>query len=362
MKRVVWFISAHGFGHAARSTAIMEALFEQFKDIEFMVVSEIPEWFFEKNLLPIQFFNTKTDVGLIQKNAFFEDIPQTLEHLNSFYFNVQSRFHSWDAQILPFNPDLIVADICPAALDYAHSRNIPSVLTENFTWDWLYDFYSDFKTEFEPIQSYLNKVWPYADAHFQMLPFCGEKLEHSILVEPVSRKPKSKDLSDLFSQLTLSKNKKKVLLTMGGVPMQFDFYDELKKFDEIEFIIPGAHKENHTDKNLRILTHHSNFYHPDLVALCDVVIAKVGYSTLAETFNAGKTLGFVPRYHFRETEPLVSFITKNMSGLEISETDLSSGKWISKLNELIQLPAQERAKTNGADTIASFLLNKFLKT
>lgn len=360
MKRVVWFISAHGFGHAARSTAIMEALVEQHKDIEFMIVSEIPEWFFEKNSLPIQFFKTKTDVGLIQKNAFFEDIPQTIEHLKAFYFNVQSRFHSWDAQILPFKPDLIVADICPAALDYARSRNIPAVLTENFTWDWLYDFYSDFKDEFEPIQEYLHKVWPLAHTHFQMQPFCGKKLPNSILIEPVSRKPKSTNSSDLFSQLNLSETKKKVLLTMGGVAMQFNFYEELKKFDEIEFIIPGAHKENHFDKNLRILTHHSNFYHPDLVSICDVVIAKVGYSTLAETYNAGKTLGFVPRYHFRETEPLVSFINKKMSGFEISESELSSGEWISKLDEIIALPKQTKPNTNGADTIATHLLKTFL--
>jgi len=353
MKRICWFISAHGFGHAARSTAIMEALYSKRKDIEFLVVSEIQPWFFEQNDLPITFFSTKTDVGLIQKDAFYEDIPKTLEHLNAFYFNLNSRFRAWDEFIKPFNPDLIVADICPAALDYAESRAIPSVVTENFTWNWLYEFYPEYQSDFSPILSYMESAWEKANLHIQMKPFCGDVLPHAKISEPVSRKVKD---FQVVGKLNLDSAKKTVLMTMGGVPMEFDFYDRLKAMKHVQFVIPGAHKEIKFEDNLRILTHHSTFYHPDLVHASDAVIAKVGYSTLAEVHNAGKRLAYVPRYHFRETEPLVQFIKEEMSGLEIHVDELNSGNWISRIEELLDLKTDGPKEINGADFIADEII------
>jgi len=354
MKRICWFISAHGFGHAARSTAIMEALFNKHKDIEFLVVSEIPPWFFEQNKLPITFFSTKTDVGLVQKDAFFEDIPKTAEHLIAFYFNLNSRFRIWDEVIKPFQPDLIVADICPAALEYADSRNIPSVLTENFTWNWLYEFYTNYKSEFSPILSYMESAWKKATLHIQMKPYCGDALSHSKISVPVSRKVKDFQVAE---KLNLDSAKKTILMTMGGVPMEFDFYERLKELKNVQFIIPGAHKEIKFEDNLRLLTHHSIYYHPDLVHASDVVIAKVGYSTLAEVHNAGTRLAYIPRYHFRETEPLVQFVKDEMSGLEIHVDDLNSGNWISRIDELLNLSVNDSKKINGADFVANEMSN-----
>jgi len=331
----------------------MEALFNKHKDIEFLVVSEIPPWFFEQNKLPITFFSTKTDVGLVQKDAFFEDIPKTAEHLIAFYFNLNSRFRIWDEVIKPFQPDLIVADICPAALEYADSRNIPSVLTENFTWNWLYEFYTNYKSEFSPILSYMESAWKKATLHIQMKPYCGDALSHAKISAPVSRKVKDFHVAE---KLNLDSAKKTVLMTMGGVPMEFDFYEKLKALKNVQFIIPGAHKEIKFEDNLRLLTHHSTFYHPDLVHASDAVIAKVGYSTLAEVHNAGTRLAYIPRYHFRETEPLVQFVKDEMSGLEIHVDDLNSGIWISRIDELLNLKVDGPKEINGADYIADEMI------
>ena len=353
--KITWFISAHGFGHAARSIAIMEALYERVKNIEFLVVTETPTWFFEQNRLPITFISEKVDVGFIQKNAFSEDIPKTIEYLESFYFNVQSRFHNWDSQILPFKPDLIVADICPAALDYADSRQIPSILIENFTWDWLYEMYKEYKDEFAPISNYMSSCWSKAQKHYQIKPFCGKTLTSSTVIEPVSRKPKS-SAEIVKNNLNLSDSKKTVLLTMGGVPMEFSFYDKLKEWNNVQFVIPGAHKENIFEDNLRVLTHHSKFYHPDLVSISDVIIGKVGYSTIAEVHNLNKRFGFVARPHFKESKPLVEFIQSEISGSEILVNELSSGSWVSKIDMLLDLTVTTATKTNGSDLIAEEVL------
>lgn len=346
---------------------MMESLVKRAKNIEILVVSEIPAWFFEQNSLPLHFFKTKTDVGFIQKDAFYEDVPETLEYLRAFYFNTHSRFHSWDEHILPFKPDFIVADICPAALDYAYSRGIPSILVENFTWNWLYEFYQEFERDFEPINHYLQQCWEKADVHLRLEPICGDSTSKAIILPPVSRQTHWQNSSlclsvgkqQVMDTLELNPSKKTMLLTMGGVPMKFDFYDELKRFKHIQFIIPGDHQHQKFEDNLRILTHHSTFYHPDLVSISDAVITKVGYSTIAEVYNAGKRLGFVPREHFRETAPLVQFIEERMSGMQIHHQELSSGDWLNRLDELLSLPLKTKPEINGADVFADLVINKF---
>ena len=47
--KIAYFISPHGFGHAARSAAIMEALNEINDNIEFHLFTLVPRWFFKNS-------------------------------------------------------------------------------------------------------------------------------------------------------------------------------------------------------------------------------------------------------------------------------------------------------------------------
>ncbi|HYQ61402.1 MAG TPA: hypothetical protein VEP29_10130, partial [Desulfatiglandales bacterium] len=48
--RIACFISPHGYGHAARATAVMEALHHLDPEKEFEIFTEVPEWFFHHSL------------------------------------------------------------------------------------------------------------------------------------------------------------------------------------------------------------------------------------------------------------------------------------------------------------------------
>ena len=50
---------------------------------------------------------------------------------------------------------------------------------------------------------------------------------------------------------------------------------------------------------------------------CDVVIGKLGYSTLAEAYQAGVPYGFIRRPGFRESDILADYVGARMSALEV---------------------------------------------
>ena len=46
--KIAWFISSHGFGHAARAVAIAQAMRRQRPDCEFLLLTATPAWFFDE--------------------------------------------------------------------------------------------------------------------------------------------------------------------------------------------------------------------------------------------------------------------------------------------------------------------------
>ena len=92
-----------------------------------------------------------------------------------------------------------------------------------------------------------------------------------------------------------------------------------------------------------------------LLAASDGLVGKIGYSTLAEVYAAGVAYGYVPRPRFRESDVLSLFVEKEMSGFAIDADELSDGRWIERVPDLLALPRRVGERVNGAEEIATFL-------
>jgi len=83
---IAFFVTPHGFGHAARAAAVMGELRRLEPEIELLVFTTVPKWLFEDSRVgPFHYFPVRTDVGLTQKNPFEEDVGQTLTALEEFW-------------------------------------------------------------------------------------------------------------------------------------------------------------------------------------------------------------------------------------------------------------------------------------
>lgn len=98
-----------------------------------------------------------------------------------------------------------------------------------------------------------------------------------------------------------------VVLTMGGVPEALPFLGQLRALRDVTFLVTGA-GETRVDGNLHLFDNRTRIYMPDLVHAADAVVAKAGYSTIAEVWREGRPLAFVARADFRETGPLRNWV------------------------------------------------------
>jgi UDP-N-acetylglucosamine:LPS N-acetylglucosamine transferase len=243
----------------------------------------------------------------------------------------------------------------------ARQAGIPSVLVENFTWDWIYQGYTGQCPQLQPHIDYLATVFAQADHRIQASPICRQ-VSGTLGVDPVVRSLHQPD--GLRQRLYCAPNQRLVLLTMGGIfsgsrPL-VDFA-QLVRRPEAVFVLIGQSRENEFTQNLRFLAANDLWYHPDLVAAADLVVGKTGYSTVAEAYQGNTAYAYLARKDFRESAVLEDFLDRHMLSWKITQQQLESGQWLEKLS---RLPAEKNPPVQavrGADQVAEFLVDQLLK-
>jgi hypothetical protein len=332
----------------------MEAVLEIENAIRFEVFTKVPSWFFRDSLsVPFTYHSLLTDIGMVQRTPLQEDIEKTVRHLNDFFPVPSSLIDQLAQQLKGLKCELVMCDIAPMGILAAREAGIPSVLVENFTWDWIYQGYAGVDENINRHISYLEPIYDSVDHLIQTEPVCRYR-NAQIITLPVSRRfrtPREKTRK----QLRIPVDKKAVLITMGGIPVRYTFIKELKSHPDVAFIVPGASRSMEWTDNLVFLPHHSDFYHPDLVNASDAVIGKLGYSTVAEVYHSGVPFGYVSRANFRESQMLARYAERQMPSLAIEEADFDNGRWLRQLPELLSLKRVCRKGPNGSEQIAAYI-------
>jgi hypothetical protein len=317
MRTILWFISQHGYGHASRSSAIIAALLRHNPGVKVKLVTGVARHFFDDSLrnANIEIIPVTCDVGLIQKSPFEADLHETLHRLDALYPVNEHWITSLAAQV-GNTPDLVVADTSPAGLAYARHFRLPSVLIENMTWDWLYAIYTERLPDIEKHRLYFRELDNQVTLRLQSIPFC-EHVLRGTAISPIARRP-VQSAEDIRKRLGIPDKKRMVLMSYGGVEVQGNQLPVFDVPDNAMLVLCGGVPESRLFKNGIHLPHKSDFYMPDLANAADVIIGKLGYSTVAEAAVFGKPFLYQTRADFRETACLEHWVRSNMTAENFS--------------------------------------------
>jgi len=252
-RRIAFFVSHHGFGHAARAAAVMDALHRIDASIHFDIFSQTPAWFFEQSLGgSYEIHPLKTDIGLVQKSPLHADLGQTIRELNEFLPYDPLKIAQLSQWLKRRDCQLVMCDISPMGILVAQKGGIPSLLIENFTWDWIYEGYFKQDPAIKKHSHYLGQLFGEVDYHIQTEPLC--RLDSAELITlPVSRKPKA-SAGNIRKKFGIPEGHKSVLIMMGGIPEEFQFTEGLKRQKDVVFVISGGVASRKREQNVVFLT------------------------------------------------------------------------------------------------------------
>lgn len=337
----------------------MEATRRQCPDFHPVIFTLVPEWFFAESLdFEFDYHPLLTDIGLAQNNPLEEDIPRTVAQLNDF-IPFDGRLVSDLAFVVSSKQcRAVMCDISALGIAVARAANLPSVLVENFTWDWIYEGYSAESKRIEEHGEYFAGQYQRASYRIQTRPVCNVVTDAHLTTGPVYRHARL-PREQTRKALGIPEKTPVVTITMGGMTTDYAFLAELANRKDLVFVVPGGSDALVHRGNLVCLPVESEIYHPDLVAASDVVVGKLGYSTVTEAYAARAAFGYVGRPRFKESPVIAEFVLENMHAKEISQEDFVSGTWLNALDELLQNPRHFQP-VDGARDIAEFLLRTLM--
>ncbi len=331
----------------------MSAVHRLRPDVVFHLYTTVDERFFDNSLpTAFRYHRLETDVGMVQKTPFAEDLPATIERLGRFYPCDAQRVDDLARRVQARGCRLIVCDIAPLGIAVGRRAGIATVLVENFTWDWVYAGYRRYRRELAPFRRYLRDLFAAADFHLQTRPVC-RPTEADITTDPISRRPRT-DAAALRRRLGIPPGAPMVVITLGGTSRLFA-YSGFSACPDAYLVIPGGGGKSMAGERVVRLPAHSDIFHPDLIHAADAVVGKAGYSTLAEVYAAGVPFGYVMRPGFRESAVLERFVARHMPSLQIAERALGAGLTTDILTRLLSLPRAAGKQRNGAEPAGDFI-------
>ncbi len=353
---IAYFITDHGFGHACRAAAVMEALRRIRPRIRFELFTTSPASLFETSIgNGFGYHRVRGDIGMVQRSPLMEDLPATCDQLDGRIPFSPSEVDRLAAELVRLNCHLVVCDIAPLGIEAARVAGVASILVENFTWDWIYQGYRLEEKRFDPHIDYLRSIFERADHHIQTQPLCNP-VSGALCTAPISRRPRT-SRDQVRRKLGIGEEEKMVLLSMGGVPDAHAFLAALPEGLDWRLVVAGVDGAQPASGGVILLPTHSEYFHPDLMAAADAMVGKAGYSTVAEAYHCGIPLGYVKRPHSPESDVLEAFIDRHLPSAAISTSSYASGSWIEIVPALLSLDRGLPRSVNGADAVGAYLAN-----
>lgn len=320
----------------------------------FELFSTAPRWFLDESVEGLyRYHPVETDVGLRQRSALVSDLDATVAALDDMLPFDDALLDDLAARVEATGCAAVLCDIAPLGIAVAERAGLRSLLLENFTWPWLYEPLFSRAPALQRHAEAVEAWFDQATLHLMARPWCRDDPRADGAVLPVSR-PAHRSRDEARAFLGVAPEAKVVVLTMGGVPEPLPFLAELAKQRDTTFLVTGADRTA-VEGNVHLFDNGTRIYMPDLVRASDAVVAKLGYSTVAEVWREGRPLACVTRADFRETGPLRDWALDALPGFEIPGTDFGDGAWIRRVPELLEmesLPAQPRG---GADQVVDYL-------
>jgi hypothetical protein len=367
---IVFYISGHGFGHAARSIEVINAILAKRPETRVGVRTSAPRWLFDLTVKgKVTYSTLECDTGVVQIDALALDEADSIRRASAFHSDLVTRAASETRVLRELGAGLIVGDIPPLAFAVGASAGIASVALGNFTWDWVYADYP--RVRLAP--SLLPAIrGAYAKASMGLrLPMSGGFENISNIKDiPFIARHAGKTREEVCKALKLPADKPIVLASFGGYglpSLETEALGKFKKYTVVNTLsapMGRAKKDTPTAerKGSLVNVHEEAMYdigvrYEDLVGAAEAVVTKPGYGIISECIANDTAILYTSRGHFPEYDVLVEEMPKYQRAAFIGHDDLFAGKWETHLDKLLAQPKpKKKPETNGADVAADILL------
>jgi hypothetical protein len=352
---LVWYVTPHGYGHAARSCDVLSELHARHPDLPLTLVSRHPE-FFLRHRLPsaVRVRPGALDFGLVMRDSITIDFDAGARALETWMAGRPALVRAEAEYLRSERAALVVSDIPSLAFEAAGEAGTPALGVGNFSWSWIYRQYAG-----------RGPVWRHAaDACAAGYRRAGGLLRypfHEPMTDferirdvPVVARPGRNRRGEMAAELGLNERARWVLMAFTALDLAPGALARMSEAGGFEFVTvaplawPGVRRFTAVDR--------TRFPFHDVLASCDAVLTKPGHGIVSECAANTKPIVHVDRPDWPEHAVLVRSIARHLRHAPLTLEDLAAGAVAGAvLQALSAPPPPEPPPLDGAGLVANLI-------
>lgn len=342
MKKLIYYITDHGRGHATRSVAIIREL--QKLGIEVIIRNSNVVNFLQRSLPGTKIISGLTDVGPTLKTDGVSIDEQRSQIAIKNWIDSLDETSSIESQIIKkYEPDLIISDISAMPFLAAAKANKNSIAISNFSW---YDVLKFLPTGTLEL---LRNAYDTCNMAIQ-LPI-GTSMDHFKtkrkigLVSRVSSLPRE----ELRKKFKIKNNDIAILFALGGSDVKVNCRDYANiKILSMNTVITNSNYIQLSDWDEG----------QDVVAAADFVICKCGYGLISECLTNGIPFCYVSDDKHLEQQAMSQELSKMGLNNRVTFDDLTNFELNERYQKIMSITRKEPLdNVSAVKNILEFLKN-----
>ncbi len=357
MPRLLVALSSHGYGHAAQTAPVVNALRARRADVALTLATRLPYDFLAARFAgPFRYLPMDTDVGMVMGSAIDVKVRESLAAYRSFHRDWSGRVDEAAAAVERDRADAVLANVPYAMLEGAARAGVPAVAMCSLNWADVFTHYAKRagagdQAEVRTIHAEIRTAYRAAEAFLRLTPGMPmPDLPRARTIGPVARLGRC-DPAGLRARLGLEANVPVVMIAPGGIELRLPVEGWPRA--SAHYVVPaswGVHRPGFTAFESLGLPF------VDVLASSDGVVGKPGYGTFAEAACNGVPIVYVRRGDWPEEPALIDWMAKNARSAEIGRDALRHGAFGDEMERLRSLPAPRPPAPTGVDEAVRALL------
>lgn len=356
-QHLVVAISPHGYGHAAQTAPVVNALSARTPELRVTLATAVPRPLLAELFTgPFEVVERRSDFGMAMGSALDILVEESARAYEALHVNWNAALQAEAEWLTSLEPDLVLANVPYLTLAAAAEIGVPAVALCSLNWAEIHSHYCGAAPRARRIERRIRAAYGTAAAFIRPEPALAMDLDTEIVdVGPIARLGHNRS-EEIRAHLGADTGDRLVLLTPGGAAL--DLPTELwPAIPGVRWLLQDGLAAGRPD-----MAGVGSLGIPfiDALASADALVTKTGYGALVEAGCNGIPMLYVRRDGWPEEPGLLAWLARHAPCRELARADLLRGAFAGPLEALWAMPRPEPARATGAEEAAALIAGRWL--
>ncbi len=356
-RHLVVAISPHGYGHAAQTAPVVNALRARLPDLRVTLATAVPRPLLTELFAgPFDVVERRSDFGMAMGSALDVLAGESARAYEALHVNWNTALQAEAEWLGSLAPDLVLANVPYLTLAAAADIGVPAVALCSLNWAEIHAHYCAEAPRARRIERRIRAAYGKAAAFIRPEPALAMALDTEIIdVGPIARVGRDRG-DEIRARINAEPDDRLVLLAPGGADL--DLPTALwPAIPGVRWLVQDSLAADRPD-----MAAAGGLGIPfiDAIASADALVTKPGYGGIVEAGCNGVPVLYVRRDGWPEEPGLLAWIARHASCRELARADLMRGAFAGPLEALWAMPRPEPARASGTGEAAALIAGRWL--